>query len=173
MALSTIPKVRRDGVISFTDGDSPVNSLEISYEEGNFTFDNIAGEAKEDQTVIRDRGTIVTVRKSDQQPITGSFSAYFRQFTSGSAGSILDFITKSGSYSGNVSAGSSGAPYVEFYCINIKYNSIGNTGGLGDDADSSVTLERCVCTASFSEGDPSSFTVNFTCYGSVVYTGTT
>jgi hypothetical protein len=171
MALSNIPKVRRDGSITLEDGSA--TTLVINYEEGNFTFDNIASEAREDQTVIRDRGVITTVRKADQQPLTGSFSAYFRQFTSGTAGSILDFISKSGSYSSNTSVGSTGSPYVEFYCIDIKYNSAGNTGGLGDDADSSVTLERCVCTASFSEGDPSSFTINFTCYGSVTYTGTT
>lgn len=171
MALSNIPKVRRDGSITLEDGSA--TTLVINYEEGNFTFDNIASEAREDQTVIRDRGVITTVRKADQQPLTGSFSAYFRQFTSGTAGSILDFISKSGSYSANTSAGSSGSPYVEFYCIDIKYNSAGNTGGLGDDADSSVTLERCVCTASFTEGDPSSFTINFTCYGAVSFTGTT
>ena len=141
MAYSSIPKAKKDGVIKLLDGTTPTAvELTVAYEEGNFTFDNIASEAREDQTVIRDRGVITTVRKADQQPLTGSFSAYFRQFTSGTAGSILDFISKSGSYSSNTSAGSSGSPYVEFYCIDIKYNSAGNTGGLGDDADSSVTL---------------------------------
>lgn len=169
MAISNIPKVRRDGVITLQDGGAV--TLDISYEEGNFTFDNIASEAREDQTVIRDRGVISTIRKGDQQPLTGSFSAYFRQFKSGTAGAVLDFIQKTGAYSGNASTGSSGTPYVEFYCINIKYNSDGTA--VGDDTDSSVTLERCVCTASFSEGDPSTFTINFTAYGTVTYTGTT
>ena len=80
MAYSTIPKVRRDGIITLKDGTGTPVTLEISYEEGNFTFDV----AKEDQTVIRDRGTIVTVRKGDEQPITGSFNAYMRQFTDNS-----------------------------------------------------------------------------------------
>ena len=44
MALSTIPKVRRDGEIMLQDGG--VVTLVISYEEGNFTFDNIASEAR-------------------------------------------------------------------------------------------------------------------------------
>ena len=83
MALSNIPKVRRDGSITLEDGSA--TTLVINYEEGNFTFDNIASEAREDQTVIRDRGVITTVRKADQQPLTGSFSAYFRQFTSDTA----------------------------------------------------------------------------------------
>ena len=74
MALSTIPKVRRDGTITLIDGTTPTAvELDIQYEEGNFTFDNIAL-AREDQTVIRDRGVITTVRKGDQQPLTGSFN---------------------------------------------------------------------------------------------------
>lgn len=171
MALSNIPKVRRDGTITLQDGTGTPVTLDVNYEEGNLTIDNLSSSAREDQTVIRDRGTITTVRKGDQQPLTGSFTAYFRQFTSGTAGAILDFIQQTGAYSGNISAAASGSPYVEFYCIDIKYNSDGTS--VGDDTDSSVTLERCVCTASFSEGDPSTFTINFTCYGAVSYTGTT
>ena len=59
MAFSTIPKVRRDGTITLKDGGSA--SLEIQYEEGNLTFEI----TKADQTVIRDRSSIVTVRKGD------------------------------------------------------------------------------------------------------------
>tara|TARA_Y100000401_G_scaffold33531_2_gene24913 strand:- start:8082 stop:8591 length:510 start_codon:yes stop_codon:yes gene_type:complete len=169
MAVSTIPKVRRDGTITLLDGGTDV--LDIQYEEGNLTIDNLSSSAREDQTVIRDRGSITTVRKGDQQPLTGSFTAYFRQFTSGTAGAILDFIQKTGAYNSNISTAATGTPYVEFHCVNIKYNSDGTA--VGDDTDSSVTLERCVCTASFSEGDPSTFTINFTVYGAVSYTGTT
>ena len=120
MAYSTLPKTRRDGVITLSDGTTPTAvTLEIAYEEGNVTFDT----PKAAQTVIRDRGTITTVRKGDDEPsATGSFSAYFRQFTDGAeAGSILDFINKTGFYSSNVSTGNSGTPYVEFYCIDIQY----------------------------------------------------
>ena len=162
MAYSTIPKVRRDGILTLQDNGA-TNTLEISYEEGNFTFDV----AKEDQTVIRDRGTIVTVRKGDQQPITGSFNAYMRQFTDPSeTGSIIDFIDKSGAYSSNVSTGSSGSPFVEHYCIDIVYKVEATSL---ESLDHSATLSRCVCTVSFSEGDPSSFAISFTCYGGVTY----
>ena len=103
MAYSTAPKVRRDGIIKLRDGTSPTPvSLTVEYEEGNFSFDQV----KSDRIVIRDRGTIKSVRKGDDQPITGSFTIYMRQFTSSSAGSVLDFINKTGSYSGNVSASS-------------------------------------------------------------------
>lgn len=165
MAYSTLPKTRRDGVITLKDGTGSPVTLEVAYEEGNLTFDT----PKAAQTVIRDRGTISTVRKGDDEPTaSGSFSAYFRQFTDGSeAGSILDFINKTGNYSSNESTGSSGTPFVEFYCIDLEYQV--DATSLGDDAATSATLTKCVCTASFTEGDPSSFTINFTSYGALTY----
>jgi len=171
MAYSTIPKVRRDGVITLKDGTSPTPiQLQISYEEGNLSFDV----TKADQTVIRDRGTIVTVRKGDDQPAaTGSFSAYFRQFTDTTpeAGSIIDFIDKAQQYASNVSTGASGVPFVEHYCIDLEYRVEGTS--LGDDTDQSATLSKCICTFSFAEGDPSAFTISFTCYGGVTYANPT
>ena len=165
MAYSTLPKTRRDGVITLKDGTGTPVTLEVAYEEGNLTFDT----PKAAQTVIRDRGTISTVRKGDDEPTaSGSFSAFFRQFTDGSeAGSILDFINQTGNYSSNISTGSSGTPFVEFYCIDIVYEC--DAQSLGDDAATSATLTKCVCTASFTEGDPSSFTLNFTSYGALTY----
>lgn len=169
MAYSTLPKTRRDGVITLSDATGTPVTLEIAYEEGNVTFDT----PKAAQTVIRDRGTITTVRKGDDEPsATGSFSAYFRQFTDGAeAGSILDFINKTGFYSSNVSTGNSGTPYVEFYCVDIQYQV--DATSLTDTETHEATLSKCVCTASFTEGDPSSFTINFTCYGGVSYTAST
>ena len=165
MAYSSLPKTRRDGVITLKDGTGVAVELEIAYEEGNLTFDT----PKAAQTVIRDRGTISTVRKGDDEPTaSGSFSAFFRQFTDGSeAGSILDFINQTGNYSSNTSTGSTGTPFVEFYCIDIVYQV--DATSLGDDAATSATLSKCVCTASFTEGDPSSFTINFTSYGALTY----
>tara|TARA_R100000426_G_scaffold48458_1_gene35888 strand:- start:852 stop:1346 length:495 start_codon:yes stop_codon:yes gene_type:complete len=161
MAYSTIPKVRKDGIITLQDSGG-TNTLEISYEEGNFTFDV----AKDDQTVIRDRNAIVTIRKGDEQPITGSFSAYMRQFTDPSeTGSILDFINKTGAYSGNVSTGS-GVPFVEHYCIDIVYKVEATSL---ESLDHSATLSKAVCTVSFAEGDPSSFSISFTAYGGVTF----
>ena len=163
MAYSTLPKTRRDGTITLSDGTGTPVTLEVAFEEGAFSMDT----PKEAQTVIRDRGEIVTVRKGDSEPsASGSFTAFFRQFTDGSeAGSILDFINKTGHYSSNLSTGSSGTPFVEFYCIDIEYKAA--AGSLGDAETHEATLSKCVCTASFTEGDPSSFTINFTCYGGV------
>ena len=166
MAYSTIPKTRRDGTITLKDGTGIPITLTIAYEEGNLTFDT----PKAAQTVIRDRGVITAVRKGDDEPVaSGSFSAFFRQFTDGAeAGSILDFINNTGNYHTNNSTGATGTPFVEFYCIDIEYEV--DATSLGDASSTKATLSRCVCTATFTEGDPSSFTINFTSYGAISYT---
>ena len=163
MAYSTAPKVRRDGKITLKDGTTPTPvSLVVAYEEGNFSFD----QTKSDRIVIRDRGTIGSVRKGDDQPITGSFTIYMRQFTSASAGSVLDFINKTGSYSANVSSDSTVS--TDEYAINIEFEVDGDAVG-DDDGDTTATFDTCICTASLAEGDPNQITVNFECYNGVTY----
>jgi hypothetical protein len=163
MAYSTAPKVRRDGKITLKDGTTPTAvSLDVAYEEGNFSFD----QTKSDRIVIRDRGTIVSVRKGDDQPITGSFTIYMRQFTSASAGSVLDFINKTNSYSSNVSVSSTVA--TDEYAINIEFEVDGDAVG-DTDGDTTATFDTCICVASFSEGDPNQINVSFECYNGITY----
>lgn len=163
MAYSTAPKVRRDGKITLKDGTSPTPvSLEVAYEEGNFSFE----QTKADRTIIRDRGTIGSVRKGDDQPLTGSFTIYMRQFTSATAGSVLDFINKSNVYSSNNSVSSTVS--TDEYAINIVFEVDGDAVG-DDDGDTTATFDTCICTASFAEGDPNTITVSFECFNGVVY----
>lgn len=169
MAYSTIPKVRRDGQITLIDGTGSPVSLIVSYEEGNLSIDNLND--LRDQTVIRDRGEISAVRKGDQQPLSGSFSFYFRAFTDAAVGGVRDFITQSNAYSGNTSTGSTGTPYVEHYCVNIEYLVEGDD--FDSNADHKATLSRCVCNLSVAEGDPTTYSLSFTCYGGVSFTGPT
>lgn len=170
MAYSNLPKTRRDGSLTLRDATTPTPvELTISFEEGAFSMDT----PKDAQTIIRDRGVISAVRRGDSEPsATGSFTAFFRQFTDGSeAGSVVDFINQTGHYASNVSTGSAGSPFVEFYCIDIEY--MANAMSLGDDSKHLATLSRCVATVSFSEGDPSQFTISFTAYGGVTYSTAT
>lgn len=162
MAYSTAPKVRRDGKITLKDGTGTPVTLEVAYEEGNFSFD----QTKSDRIVIRDRGTIVSVRKGDDQPITGSFTIYMRQFTSASAGSVLDFINKTNAYSSNQSVSSTVA--TDEYAINIVFEVDGDAVG-DTDGDTTATFDTCICLASFSEGDPNQITISFECYNGIVY----
>lgn len=167
MAYSTVPKTKRDGVIQLRDGTGSPVTLDVAFEDGNFSFSQ---PQQFSELVIMDRGSFSAIRRQDEQAITGSFSFHFRQFAdSGEAGSVRDFINKSGFYSGNISTGTTGTPFVEHYCIDIRYTAEGTD--FGDDADHQVTLSKCVCNLDFAEGDPSAWTLNFTAYGGAVVSG--
>ena len=166
MAYPTSVKVRRDGQLVLKDGTTPTAvSLTVAYEEGNLSLDSLVN--SDAQTVVRDRNIIVSVRKGDEEPITGSFSYYFRAFSSSDVGSVRDFITGTNAYSANVSTGTSGTPFVEHFTCNIEFTVEGTD--LGDSSDHVATLSKCLCTLSFAEGDPNTWTLNFTCYGGIVY----
>ena len=167
MAYSVVPKTKRDGVIQLRDGTGVPVTLDVAFEDGNLTFSQ---PQQFSELVVMDRGSFSAVRRQDEQAITGSFSFHFRQFADSSeAGSVRDFINKSGFYSSNSSTGGTGTPFVEHYCIDIRYTAEGTD--FGDDADHQVTISKCVCSLDFSEGDPSTFTLNFTAYGGAVVSG--
>lgn len=164
MAFSTIPKMRKDGTLTLLD-NAGANTLEILYTDGDLNFTVTKPQA----VILRDRGTIKTVRNGDADPIaTGSFSVHFRQFTSGDAGGVLDFVNKTGAYASNVSTGSSGTPYIEEYCIDIKYEVDGTA--VDETGTYTATISKAVCNISFTEGDASVINIEFVAYGSVTYT---
>jgi hypothetical protein len=107
MAYSVVPKTKRDGVITLLDGTAIAVTLDVAFEDGNFSFSQ---PQQYSELVVMDRGNFAAIRRQDEQAITGSFSFHFRQFTDASeAGSVRDFINQSGNYSANNSTGTSGA----------------------------------------------------------------
>jgi hypothetical protein len=165
MPYSSVVKSRRDGKITLKDGTGSPVTLIVEYEEGNLSFEQPLA----DQTVIRDRSVIANVRKGDDQPITGTFSFYFRQFTdAANPGSVRDFITGSGNYSANISTGATGSPYVEEFAHTISFLIEGTD--LGDASDHEAVFSKCVSSLSFAEGESDTWTLSFTCYGGIVYT---
>ena len=161
MAYSTTVKTRRDGSITLKDGTSPAKvTLVVAYEgDGNFTYSDTVA----DRVVIYDRGAIVGLRKGNNSIQSGSFSIAMRQFTdTPQAGSVIDFINKTGKYSTN---NSSGGNAFKFYTVDIHLVVEGTDHG--DASDHEVTLSNCLCTYDFSEGEQNSFTINFECYGGI------
>ena len=136
MAYSVVPKMRRDGKITLKDGTGSPVTLEVSFEAGDYNFTP----TKSAEVVIRDRHAITNVRRGDEEPsATGSFTLYMREFTdSAQAGSVLDFVNKTGSYASNISTGATGTPRIEEYCIDIEYTAEGTDNG--DDADHVLSL---------------------------------
>tara|TARA_R110000823_G_scaffold249323_1_gene372740 strand:- start:213 stop:719 length:507 start_codon:yes stop_codon:yes gene_type:complete len=167
MAVSTVVKVRRDGEITLTDGGAV--ALVISYEDGNFSANNLA--ADEDRVVIRDRGTIVGLRKGDDQVGTLSFTVHFREFTNASSDVLLDFLNGSQGVAGTPTALTStgGSGFEQFLCT-AKLKIEGTD--LGDGADPVATFSKVLFTADFSEGDPDTLSVSGEVYGGVVFAGT-
>ena len=64
MAYSTVPKTKRDGKITLKDGTGTPVTLEVAYEDGNFSFSQQAQNYS--QLVIMDRGDFAAIRKQDQ-----------------------------------------------------------------------------------------------------------
>ena len=162
MAVSTVPKVRRDGSITFEDSGA-ANSLVVTYEDGNFSFD---GSGKADRIVIRDRGTIVAVRKGDDPVITGSFAVHFREFTNGGADVLTDVLDGVGNAAAWTTTG--GGAFEQFM-LTLKFQTEGTAHG--DTADGVATFSKVLSTWSFSESDPDTCNVSFECFGGVVFTG--
>jgi len=164
MAASTTVKVRRDGTLKLQDGAGSPTTLEIDYEDGNFTANLLA--AEEDRIVIRDRGSIVGLRKGDDQVGSISFSVHFREFTNAGAATLLDFCNGTASGSALTSTGGSG--FEQFLCsVHMQVEGTNH----GDNADGQATFAKVLLTADFSEGDPNVLNVQGEVYGGVTFTG--
>ena len=161
MAVSGVVKVRRDGVITLTDGAAA--SYTVAYEDGDFSADKLTGVNAADRVVIRDRGTIVGVRKGDDPVGSLSFTVHLRELTNNTDAVLLDFITGKNAAATLTSAG--GVGYEQFM-LNCKMTIDGQ-----DLADSTATFSKVLFTADMSEGDPDKLSLKGEVYGSVVYTG--
>ena len=163
MPASTVVKVRRDGTLQLIDGTGTPNTFTVAYENGDVSFD---GGAKADRIVIRDRGTIVGLRKGDDPVPTLSWSTNFRNWRDGTNAQLVDVIDKTGAASGWTSVGGSG---YEQYLLDIKLTIEGTD--LGDSADHTATASKCLITWSFAEGDPDTLNCTAEVLGGFTYTG--
>ena len=165
MAVSGVVKVRRDGVITLLDGAA--TSYTVAYEDGDFSADKLTGVNAADRVVIRDRGTIVGVRKGDDPVGSLSFNVHLRELTNSTAAVLLDFITGTqGTGAGAVALVSSGGVGYEQFMLDCKMTIDGQ-----DITDSTATFSKVLSTADMSEGDPDKISLKGEVYGSVVYTG--
>tara|TARA_R110000824_G_scaffold344193_3_gene530820 strand:- start:770 stop:1264 length:495 start_codon:yes stop_codon:yes gene_type:complete len=164
MAASVVPKIMRDGVITVLSGGGSPVTYTVAFEDGDFAF----GKEKDARIVIRDRGTIVGVRKGESPVITGSFTVHQREFTDAAAVTLVDMLDKTGAASGHTSTGS--GAYEEFM---VDFKLIIEGSDHGDNADGTATFSKCIATWDFSEGAPNKLSVSFECFGGVVFTGQT
>ena len=143
MAISNVVKTSIDGQITLIDGTGSPNTFVVDFEDGDFSF----SDDKTERIVMRDRGSIVGLRKGDDAVASFQFSTYMRDFTDSGALTICDVIDKTGAASGWASTGGTG---VEQYLLNVEIESEGT--GHGDTGDHQLTLTKCFLTWSFGEG---------------------
>jgi len=162
---STTIKVPRDGTLTAQDSGA---SNTITFKYNNFSFDD----PKFDTVIFREQGDISGSRKGDQQPVTGSFEVYFRQFTDGGTNqaSIIDVFDGTGAVGSNWTKSS--ATHEEWN-IDLLLSKTGTPyTGITDGANHVATLSQVIFRWSFSEGiDGDKLSVNFTAMGGGSYTG--
>jgi len=166
MAVSGVVKVKRDGVITLLDGAAATYT--VAYEDGDFSADTLTGGNAADRVVIRDRGSIVGLRKGDDPVGSLSFSVHMRELTNSTDAVLLDFITGTqGSGAGAVALVSTGGVGFEQFLLDCKITIDGQDLA----TDSTATFSKVLFTADFSEGDPDKLSIKGEVYGGVAFTG--
>ncbi len=156
MAESTVVKTKRDGIISIADnsGFAGGNVLTVAYEPGDFAF-TVAKTTRND---FLDRGRLTpSVRFGDDQPVTGTFSAYFREATDAAVDTLMDLLNESGNVDSTY-VSTLGANAEVFAC-DVRLTIEGTDHG--DGADHTITITDCSFDYSFAEGDPDMISVNW------------
>jgi len=160
---SSVVKNMRDGTITIEDSTGTPVSIAVAFEEGNFSLSGLQQDLTE-VSAYMDRGSLCSLRKTTQVFPTWSFSCYATHFTSGGSGaiSILEFVKQVGG-GASLTSGSAAKGDVMTFQVEIKVEGT----DFGDTSDHGIVLTENVISVDFSEGDPNTFSVSGTTYGSV------
>jgi hypothetical protein len=157
MPESVVHKNMRDGIIDLIQG---ANSYRIKYEGGTLTL-NVPGPSVSNYL---DRGRFAdalhgqpAVRFNEDQPMTGSFTAYLRDFSDASYVTAPEFIFRSGQVLSTW--GSSLGVSAEVPLLDLRWTVAGIIHA--DAADHIALLQWVHLTGAIAEGDPSMTTINF------------
>jgi hypothetical protein len=159
MPESTVVKNKRDGTLRFSDLLG-ANTFTVAFEAGDLSL-TIPGTTVSNYL---DRGTMVpSLRLVDDQPITGSFTAYLRDFSDATYATLMELITLTGDVGANwTSTGSVGPIVADVFTVDLTWIMAGVIHG--DTSDHEIELNFCHLTGATSEGDPNTITINFTSY---------
>lgn len=158
MAERTTIFTKRDGVLSIADSGG-AHSYTVAYELGDFSL--TIPDAAEALFLDRGRiGTTPSVRLTDDQPMTFSFTAYLRDVAGADYATLLDICHR---YSGGYVATNwvSTLTGSDVFCLDLTFvldNAV--VGG----ADITMELNFCSIHANIQEGDPNSISISGTSY---------
>lgn len=160
MPISSVVKNFRDGLIAMEDATGTPISITVQYEEGNFSGSGFS-EGDTEVTTYLDRGVLGSVRKTTRTFPTFTFSAHMTDLSDGTEKNLWDAVNKLGAFAAGVSTLGANE---EVWTLKVTFTIEGTDHG--DAADHVFTFNDCHMTIDFAEGDPNSFTINGTVYGS-------
>ena len=161
MALSSVVKTKRDGILAFADngGFAGSNLLTLSKEPGDMTWT----EAGPERADFLDRGRLVgDVRHGDDRAVTGSFSHYLRDASDNSEAVPLDLYgwDPDGTVTYiDVNWVPTLGANAEVATCDMRYTVEGSDHG--DGADHSWTLTDVSFEHTVTEGTPSTVAVSY------------
>ncbi len=161
MPASTVVKNFTDGSLIIADGTGTPIDVTVKFANGDFSISGLK-KALRETVAYQSRGVLSSVRHTAQTFPTFSFSAQMSEFTSASDNSLADAVLKNGAFASAVSTLGANA---DVYTLNLTFRVEGTN--FGDSADHSFTLGNCELSLDFAEGDPNTFTINGTVYGSI------
>jgi hypothetical protein len=155
--METIIKTKRDGQIVLKDNGG-ANTLVVAFEQGDLNI-GIPGTTIV-STLDRGRfGATPSLRAGDDQACTFSFTAYLRDLSDAAEATLEDLISgRNGKAADWVSTQGATA---DVFALTLQWSIAGAALG---GTDHTLTLNHCVVTGSFSEGDPSTISITGTAY---------
>lgn len=164
MAISSVVKNYRDGVLKLSDGTGTPIEVTVQYENGDFSLSG-TNQGNYEHTKYLDRGELGSIRRTSRSFPTGSFTANLTDLSDATEKTLWDAVNKTGAFTSAVSTLGTNA---DLYTLDITLTIEGTD--FGDASDHVLTLSDCRCSIDVAEGDPDSFTINFEVLGSITAT---
>jgi hypothetical protein len=164
MAASTVIKNFRDATVLFNDGTTPTPlAVTLSLESGDFALTGL-NQGNIESTTYLDRGELGSVRLTSRTFPTFSVSCHMADLSDATDKLIWDAVNKTGAFAAALTT----IPGSDVYGLKVTLTIEGTN--FGDAADHTIVMVGCHCTIDFAEGDPNSFTINGTVYGTITAT---
>jgi len=159
-----VVKNYRDGTLTLSDATTPTPlSVIVQYEAGDFSITGLS-QGNTEVTTYLDRGDLGSVRLTSRTFPTFSFTAHMTDLSDATNKTLWDAVNKTGAFA----SAQSTILTSDVYGLKVLLSVEGTN--FGDPTDHSLELNGCHLTIDFSEGDPNSFSLNGTVYGTITAT---
>lgn len=158
MAISSIVKNKRDGTLTIKDNGG-ANTLVVAFEAGDFQL-QIPGPTV---SSYMDRGVLgatPSLRYVDDQPMTGSFTAYLRDISDAAYATLEEILCQTGFVASTWVSTMGASGEVKTYTAQWDIEGTNH----GDASDHQIICQFCVFSGSLQEGDPGQISMSFTAY---------